>query len=368
MSANVQAWRCTSLFANQNNDKKNKPTMTTELPLRVGAGHFMRLLPERVRFIKQLGIEDVVINGAFCDQPVPGKPLSGAGKWSFEELRQLHSAARAEGLRLIAIENMPIAFYDKVMLGLPGRDEQIEHICHSIRNLGRAEVPLFGYHWMPNGVWRTQMHLPVRGGARARAFDLAQIEPTLTHDREYSETEMWEYYEYFLQAVLPVAKESGVTLCLHPDDPPVEKLGGIPRLFRNFANFKRALETVPSTHHALELCLGCWSEMGEDLLAVIEYFGRRQQIGYVHFRDVCGDATCFHEVFVDEGNFDEYLVLRALHDVGFRGVIVPDHVPHVEHDTEWGYLTQEYTVGGYCGYAYTFGYLKGLLKAISSEA
>jgi mannonate dehydratase len=85
----------------------------------------------------------------------------------------------------------------------------------------------------------------------------------------------------------------------------------------------------------------------------------------VHFRDVCGDAACFHEVFVDEGNFDEYHVLRALHDAGFRGVIVPDHVPHVEHDTEWGYLTLEYTVGGYCGYAYTFGYLKGLLKAIN---
>ena len=335
------------------------------LPMRVGAGHFMRLLPQRVRFIQQLGIADVVINAAFSDENVPDKPLSGDGEWSFDELSALHNQVQGAGLRLAAIENMPIAFYDKVMLGLPGRDEQLERIGNTIRNMGRAQIPMFGYHWMANGVWRTEQNSPVRGGALARAFDLRAVPDQLSHGRAYSEDEMWENYEYFLRAMLPIAAGAGVTLCLHPDDPPVKSIGGIPRLFRNFQNFRRAMETVPSRHHALEICLGCWSEMGEDLAAAIAYFGARDQIGYVHFRDVCGDAECFQEVFIDEGNYDELEVLRALHDAGFRGVIVPDHVPHVENDTEWGYTTLDYTVGGYCGYAYTFGYLKGLLKAIN---
>ena len=73
--------------------------------------------------------------------------------------------AEEYGLTLEAIENVPIHFYDKAMLGLPGRDEQIEHYQTTIRNMGRAGIPILGYHFMPNSVWRTER---IRAGTRRR--------------------------------------------------------------------------------------------------------------------------------------------------------------------------------------------------------
>ena len=75
-----------------------------------------------------------------------------------------------------AIENVPTHFYHKVMLGLPGRDEQIENYCHTIRAVGRAGVPILGYHFMPNSVWRTEKLAPTRGGAGATQFDQAVVD------------------------------------------------------------------------------------------------------------------------------------------------------------------------------------------------
>ena len=138
----------------------------------------------------------------------------------------------------MALENVPVSFYDKAMLGLPGRDEQIAHMQSTIRNMGRAGIPILGYHWMPNGVWRTQEPATLRGGARGTRFDLAEHDPDeLTHGREFTSDEMWANYEYYLERILPVAEESNVKLALHPDDPPVETLGGVARIFRNFDGF-----------------------------------------------------------------------------------------------------------------------------------
>jgi len=153
------------------------------------------------------------------------------------------------------------------------------------------------------------------------------VDDALTHDREYTEAELWENYEYFLEELLPVAEDAGVRMCLHPNDPPVETLGGIPQLFRNFENFRRAMELVPSDNHGLEFCLGCWSEMGADLAMVIDFFGSRDELFYVHFRDVTGAVPSFHEAFVDEGNYDTHEVMGRLREVGFDGMLIPDHVP-----------------------------------------
>jgi mannonate dehydratase len=329
-----------------------------ELPMRVGLGQFKHPTRERLRFVSQLGVTDVQLNMYHLD-PSDGEalPLSGREEWSFRELVQLRNRIEDAGLRLTAIENLPAYFYDDVVLGREGREEQLEHVKTTIRNLGKAGIPYLGYNWMPNGVWRTSRSRPVRGGAEATAFDLEDVrDAPNTHGRTYTEEEMWENYEYFLEEVLPVAEEAGVRLCVHPDDPPVDSLGGIPRLFRNFENYKRAMDLVESDNHGVEFCLGTFSEMDHDadLLDVIRYFGERDEIFYVHFRDVEGTVPEFHEVFVDEGNFDEYEVIRALDDVGFSGMMLTDHVPIVDGDTEWGHR----------GRAYTAGYLNGMLKSL----
>lgn len=215
------------------------------LPMRIGVGQFNEISEERLKFIKQLGAEDILLN-------TPNLPDRG-GYWDFKDLLMLRTAAEDYGLRLAAIENVPVRFYDKVMLGLPGRDEQIENMAKTIRNMGRAGIPILGYHWMPNGVWRTSRTTPARGGATVTSFnlELAKNAP-LSHDREYTAEEMWANHEYYMKTILPVCEEANVKLALHPDDPPVASLGGVARIMNSFEGFQRAMETVPSEMHGMD--------------------------------------------------------------------------------------------------------------------
>lgn len=333
-----------------------------ELPMRVGVGQFMDPSEKRLRYSKQLGVDDILLNMYQYDpdyEHMPDDermPLEGDGEWSVENLTALRERVEAAGIRLNAIENVPISFYEDVMLNGPKRDEQLEKLKRTIRNMGEAGIPIFGYHWAPAGVWRTGSGT-VRGGAAVSAFDVDELDEEHTHDREYTEEELWENYEYFLEEIIPVAEAAGIKLCLHPNDPPMERLGGVPQLFRNFENFKRAMDLVPSDNHGLELCLGCWSQMGEDLEEVIRYFAERDEIFYVHFRDVEGTVPKFKETFVDEGNYDEYGLLALLDEVGFDGMMIPDHTPHLEDDTDWEHR----------GRAFTVGYLRGMLRGCITE-
>lgn len=318
-----------------------------ELPMRLGLGQFNELNEDRLKFIKQLGVNDVVIHTP---------KLPGDKQWEYEDLLNLRKQVERAGLRLSAIENVPMHFYNKIMLGLPGREEQINHMQNTIRNMGRAGIPIFGYHWMPNSVWRTHNE-PVRGGAIATAFDyeLAKDKP-LTHGRVYTEEEMWDNYTYFIKAMIPVAEESGIKMGIHPDDPPVESLGGIARIFRNFEGFKRAIEIVDSPCNGLEFCQGCWAEMGEDVYSAIRYFGERGKILYVHFRNVIGKVPKFKESFINEGDVDMYKAMRIYKEVGFRGIFIPDHVPQMTNDLPWSYM----------GRAFAIGYMSALLDVVNS--
>ena len=318
--------------------------------MRVGLGQFNELTDEKLAFIKQCGADDFLMNTP---------KLPGDKQWEYEDLLALRRRADAAQLRLMALENVPVSFYDKAMLGLPGRDEQIAHMQTTIRNMGRAGIPILGYHWMPNSVWRTPEMAVLRGGARGTRFNLAEHDPNqLTHGRIYGEDEMWANYEYYLARILPVAEESNVQLALHPDDPPVPSLGGIARIFRNFDGFKRAMDTFDSPYHGLDFCMGCWSEMGgmENVIRAVRHFGARGKIIYVHFRDVQGTADNFNECFINEGNVNPFEVVKTLRDVGFTGFMITDHVPHMVDDTDWGHR----------GRAYAIGYIAALIEASAS--
>jgi len=317
--------------------------------MRIAIGQFAELTDEQLAFAKQCGVEDVQLNTP---------KLPGEERWEYEDLLALRQRAEECGLRLICIENVPIRFYDKIMLGRPGREQQLENMIATIRNMGRTGIPILGYHWMPNGVWRTSYDTRVRGGAISSSFDrdVARHRP-LTHGRVYTEEEMWANYDWYLQRILPVCEEAGVYLALHPDDPPVESLGGVARLFRNFENFQRAMETHPSPMHGLDFCHGCWSEMqgGAGILEAIEWFGRRGRILYVHLRDVQGCAEKFTECFINEGNSDILAVFCKLKEVGFHGFILDDHVPHMVNDSPWGHR----------GRAFATGYLTAMLEVVN---
>ncbi len=317
--------------------------------MRVAIGLPADATEEHLIFAKQLGCSGVVL-------PTP-KVLPGEHRWEYEDLRRLREWVESFDLRLEAIQNWPPRFFDKVRLGLPGRDEQIEHCQATIRNLGRAGIPILGYNWRPNQLYRTGTR-PGRGGAEVTVFDLAEAKDLpLSHGREYSADELWANYEYFVRAVIPVAEEAGVRLALHPDDPPGPSIGGVARIFSSFEGFERGSRIVDSPSWAMLFCVGCWSEMGgqENVLRGIRHFGPRGKIAYVHFRDVQGIGDQFAECFIGEGNLDVTTVMRALLEVGFNGFLIDDHVPHMVGDTGWAPR----------GRAYSTGYLMGLLRAVS---
>ncbi len=326
--------------------------------MRVAIGQFKELSEERLTFARQLGVSGVQLNTPL---------LPGEARWEESDLRRLRERCESHGLRVEAIENVPNHFYDKAMLGLPGRDEQIEHYQATIRNMGRAGIPILGYHWMPLHVWRTSASTKGRGDALVTSFDMDLIDGPMVHGirrhpllegREISADELWDNYVYFMNAVLPIAEESGVKLALHPDDPPVPMLGGVARIFGDFAGFKRAMDAFPSPAGGLDFCMGCWSEMAPTatpgVIEAIRYFGKQGKLFYVHFRDVQGTVPCFQECFLGEGNVDVVAAMQALHEVGFTGFFLDDHVPHMVDDTEWGHR----------GRAFAMGYIMALIKAV----
>jgi mannonate dehydratase len=334
----------------------------SELGIRIAVGQFNELTDEKLRFAAQIGVRGVQLN-------TPRLP--GETHWQESDLRALVDRCQEHDLVLEAIENVPIHFYHKAMLGLPGRDEQIAHYQTTLRNMGRAGIPILGFHFMPNSVWRTERFAPGRGGAGCTKFEMAKVDKAagpgaqrgfvakiderpdtiVVRDKDegvVTEEQMWANYAYFIDAVLPVA--------LHPDDPPVPMLGGVARIFRDPAGFKRAHALNPdSPAWGLDLCLGCCSEMpgGKDnVREMIEYFGPLGRIFYVHFRDVQGEVPNFQECFIGEGNYDPAEVMLLLKSNGFSGFLLDDHVPHMDGDTDWNHR----------GRAHAVGYMQGLIR------
>lgn len=344
------------------------------MPIRVSLGHIDEYDDTVAAFALQLGLKSVQLH---TPSALPGEP----GYWTTQELQALVDRCTAAGLAIEGLENVPAAHFWKVQRGAPGRDEQIENYQRTIRNMARVGLTLLGYHFMPTYVWRTDMTARGRGGAAVTGFDLADIgggnalaryklTPEVPLEEPLTAERMWENYQYFLDAVLPVAEEAGVRLALHPDDPPVDvPLGGAATIFSSpegiFEGLRRA---GGSPAWGLNLCLGTVSEMGgeQTVYEVIDALGPQGRICYVHFRDVQGTVPRFQECFLGEGNFDPARVLRRLRDRGFDGFIIDDHVPAMVGDVDtWGDTSPE----AYCsrGRAHAIGYLLGVLNALQSE-
>ncbi|WP_373517816.1 mannonate dehydratase [Pricia sp.] len=331
------------------------------LPMRPGFGSFMHPTDGKLQLIKQLGVDDIILNmykNNLIDTNFDDLPLPGDHQWEFKDLLMLRKRVENADIRLLALENMPFAFYDKLMMGQPGREEQLKHVQETVFNMGRAGIPVLGYGWTPTGVWRSSTTYRIRGGAQAMSVDLDDFKNApLSHGREYSEEEMWDYYQYFLEGVLPVAEEAGVTLAVHPNDPPTPKLAGVPQLLRSFDAYKKAMELVESENHGLQYCLGNFSEMGADIDEVTEHFGKQDKLVYVHFQTVSNPLPKFNEVFVDmPGYYNPFKVLKKLREVGFTGMIMPGHVPKIIGDGAWEER----------GRSFTIGYIKGIMAALDN--
>jgi len=302
------------------------------------------------RLMRQAGV-------AYAVGSLPSGAILGDDEspWDYAPLQRMQGEYERAGFTLSVIESRPPL--NNAKRGLPGRDEEIDTVCTLLRNMGRLGIPVWCYEWMTDFNWlRTSTDLPARGGSLVSGYDHAvmQAEPP-TELGPIGEDELWANLEYFLRRVVPVAEEAGVRLAMHPDDPPISPIRGVGRIMRSIDNYHRLLELVDSEVNGITLCQGNFRLMTDDLPRAIRDFNDR--IFFVHLRDVRGTAERFEETWHDDGPTDFLECLRAYREIGFDGVLRPDHVPTVEGDSN---DRPGYSV---FGRLFAVGYIRGLQQA-----
>jgi mannonate dehydratase len=307
-------------------------------------------------FLKQIGVQYVSVASTPDLRTAEG----------FLKIKTRYADA---GITVWNIGNSDVHNMPEVTLNLPGRDRKIEEYKSYLRNLGKAGIYYTTYAHMGNGIWssgRTETR-----GASAREFDMASpnkegtwggqtYREPLSHGRVFTPEEIWDNYTYFIKQVAPVAEEQKIRIGIHPDDPPVPVLAGVPRcIFSNFEGYKRALEIAQSPNVGICLCCGTWLEggrkvTGKDPEEMIRYFGA-DKIWKIHFRNVSAPLPHFVETFMDNGYYDMWKIMKALRQVNFEGIVILDHSPVLVGNT-------------YAQTAYGIAYMRALLNRANAPA
>ncbi|MBL8241968.1 MAG: mannonate dehydratase [Bryobacterales bacterium] len=305
-----------------------------------------------VTIARQVGLKWVISNGG----------MARARKEDYvEAVRQHKEAFAAAGMGIAGVEGHPVPF-EKIKLGLDGRDEQIENTKWAIEALAKNGINMICYNFMAGLGWtRTNQSVPERGGALTSEFDLTAAEAQgLTQYGEVSEEKMWANCEYFIKAVMPVADKWKVKMALHPDDPPLSPLRGIARIINSKRNYERIMDMVPSPYNGVTFCQANFLLMKEDIYSLAKLWCQRKKVFFVHYRDVTGDKTHFRETFHDNGPTDMVKMLEIYSKAGFDGPIRPDHAPALAGEAEGG-KASGYTIGGK---VLAFGYMKGIMDSL----
>lgn len=306
---------------------RSAPDATWDIALQCGVRHGVIRLPEEESFD--------VTNESHWDEVV--------------------SRFQNYGITPIIVEPMPNALHDHIKAGDAMRDECIEKVIKMLPIMASRGISTICFNWMAHIGWlRTRSDYPERGGAKVTAFNIADFKPT---GATITEDALWSNYKYFLDAVLPEAEKSGVCLALHPDDPPLPRLGGVSRIMISRENIRRAIFDVhPSDALGLTMCQANFFVMGEDLSSVAEQF--REKIKFIHFRNTRGVPTAFRETFHDNGDIDMASTLNMYTRLGINVPIRVDHVPtlRAENTVHAGYDA--------LGRMFAIGYLKGILDSI----
>jgi mannonate dehydratase len=210
-----------------------------------------------------------------------------------------------------------------------------------------------------------------RAGAGMTAFDHDKVKdlPPLPDEGAHSLEEMWSNVTYFLKAVVPVAVESGVRLALHPNDPPAPISRGSGQIMGAVAGWKRLVDIVRSPANGITFDCGVTREMGEDPVAVCRYFGSRDCINHVHYRNVRVRVPYekYTEVFLDEGQVDMFAVMKELVRQKYPRALYPEHPRAIDLDRECGAIRNQYPGGGgFAGEIYNVAYTKAMLQAALS--
>jgi mannonate dehydratase len=320
---------------------------------------------DHIAFIQSLGLSDVV-----C-----GMPAEIDGVVPVEAFEQRRDIFARHNLHWDVIENLSPTLYDEIMFGTAERERQLDGVCRTIENIGKAGIPVLQYQWMLLGGLRTEYSPTGRGGARYPRFDSAVAQHMAAAcldwmgggkhryphipDQPLSSEQVWAHLEWFLKAVVPVAESAGVHIAAHPDDAPVPEYLGVARILIDVDSLQRVIDTVPSPNNGIGFCMGTIGTMaGVDVIDAIHRIGGQGKVFFAHFRNPRGQVPSFEEVFPDEGDIDMAAAVAAWQEVGFDGVIRIDHCPGVVGDN--GRADRSF--------AFQVGYLRGLIQSLATGA
>jgi len=332
-------------------------------PVRMHAGHQHDHSEPTLRALAAFGVTNI------CSGQIG--PATNEAAWSVDGLTRLRKHVESFGIKLDCVP-LPMssryitqAEHPEILLAKdPERDRTLERLRTMIRNCGKAGIPMAKYNLTMIGVVRTE-RTTGRGGASLSAFDFSKSkqEPPLTEAGRITDEIYWDRIGYFLKKLVPVAEEAKVKLACHPQDPgmpPGTGWRGVNTVLGTPDGLRRFVETEASAFHGLNFCQGTVSEMlekpGEQIYDVIRDFGRRGKIFNVHFRNIRGGYLKFEETFPDEGDVDMPRALRVYREVGYDGMVMPDHVPQIGGDA-----------GGQKAFAFCFGYIQALLQQLRTE-
>jgi len=318
-----------------------------------------QVTPQVLQFLKRHGVDHLCAN-----PPDPGE----RGYWTVDEVAQTRELCEKHGLTLsmVALPFLSSSHIDRekrgaIMLGQsPERDRDIEHINRMTEACAKAGVPAWKYNLSLLGVLRTAS-TPGRGGSSYSTWRLAEAkpDPPLTRAGAVDADLFWERITYFLERVIPVCAEYKVRAACHPHDPGVPAAGyqGIDRVLGTFEGLKKFVSIQENPYHGLNLCLGTMAENLQDpaqeIYDVIRYFGERDKIFNIHFRNIRGRRDDFQEVYPDEGDLNMFRVALTLHDSVYRDMLMPDHLPRHPDDP-----------GGNQAFAFGYGYTKAMVQAV----
>ena len=309
------------------------------------------LTPEGIRRVKQIGVNHALMGGP----PIP---------WDEARLRTIMDELKAGG---VALGNMMIGGFPNTLYGQPGRDEEIEKLKASIRAAGKVGLPVVEYNFYAHRAIEGYYEEDGRGGAGLTAFDADKVKdlPPLEKEGAHTLDEMWKNITYFLKAVIPVAEQSNVRLALHPNDPPVAISRGSGQIMGTVEGWKHLIGIVDSPSNGITFDCGVTREMGHDPVEVCHYFGSRDRINHVHYRNVRVRKPYdkYTEVFIDEGENNMLAVMRELVKVKYTHLIYPEHERALDYDRAVGIHNQYPGGGGYAGMVYDIAYARAMLQA-----
>ena len=310
--------------------------------------------------LRQVGVEEVtgILPRAYPDW----RQWRAWDPWDYAPLSNYKRMIEGAGFKLTIIEDNPPM--DKLIYGLPGKEEQLNNVAKLIENMGKLGISTWVYNWMPTGWLRTRSTIRGRGGAYTAGFyeeDLKDSPPPKFGKIDAST--LWRTLKDFLEYIIPIAESANVRLAMHPDDPPIPEVAGTARIMNSIEAFDKLLSLVKSEYNGITMCLGNFSLMTSDLPGLIRHFVPTGRVFFVHFRAVKGTARGFEEVFIDEAGGEFYLAMKEFVRHDFYGPFRVDHTPTLSGD-----IAQLSTPGySALGRLHAIGFLQGLFKAAVTE-